>query len=115
MVLDNSQGLLRDRMYGTGHIILREEPNAIVVPKIAVQSTADAHFVFVRDKNYFKKDAPKVFYVRQVRIGASDDEFTELLAGVLPGEVVATEGSSVLLGQLLRSNLGAGCGCHQED
>ncbi len=114
VILDNSQGLLRDRMYGTGHIILREESNAIVVPKIAVQSTSDAHFVFVRDKNYFNNDAPKVFYVRQVRIGARDGEFIELLAGVLPGEVVATEGSSVLLGQLLRSNLGAGCGCHSE-
>jgi cobalt-zinc-cadmium efflux system membrane fusion protein len=36
----------------------------------------------------------------------------ELLAGVLPGEVVATEGSNVLLAQLLRASLGAGCGCH---
>ncbi len=114
VVLENSEGLLRDRMYGMGHIILREEPNAIVVPKIAVQSTSDAHFVFVRDKNYFNDDAPKVFYVRQVRLGASDGEFVELLAGALPGEVVATQGSSVLLGQLLRSNLGAGCGCHSE-
>ncbi len=114
VVLDNSQGLLRDRMYGTGHIILREEPHAIVVPEIAVQSSSDAHFVFVRDKNYFHDDSPKVFYVRQVRLGARDGEFVELLAGALPGEVVATEGSSVLLGQLLRSNLGAGCGCHSE-
>ena len=55
-----------------------------------------------------------MFHVRQVRIGAADDEATvEILAGVLPGEVVATEGSNVLLAQLLRSNLGAGCGCHE--
>jgi len=51
--------------------------------------------------------------MRQVRIGARDDRYVELLAGVLPGEVVATKGSPALLAQLLRSSLGAGCGCHE--
>lgn len=114
VLLDNPDGRLRDRTFGTGRIILREEPHAIVVPRVAVQSTQDAKFVFVRDKNYFDTKAPKAFYVRQVRLGADDGEFVEILAGVLPGEVVVTEGSNVLLGQLLRSNLGAGCGCHQD-
>ncbi len=111
--LDNADGRLRDKTFGTGTIVLREEPHAIVVPREAVQSTSDAHFVFVRDRNYLTKEAPKVFHVRQVRIGARDDEYVELLAGVLPGEVVATKGSAVILAQLLRSNLGAGCGCHE--
>ena len=111
--IDNSPGKLRDKTFGTGTIVLREEPNAIVVPREAVQSTSDAHFVFVRDKNYLANDSLKVFHVRQVRTGAHDDEYVELLAGVLPGEVVATKGSAVLLAQLLRSNLGAGCGCHE--
>lgn len=113
VVIDNADQKLRNNTFGTGRIVLREEPNAIVVPRAAVQSTSDAHFVFVRDKNYFDEAAPKLFYVRQVRIGASDDEFIELLAGVLPGEVVATKGSPVLLAQLQRSNLGAGCACHE--
>jgi len=108
----NADGRLRDKVYGTGRIILREEPHAIVVPRVAVQSTPDAHFVFVRDKNYFDQNGPKFFHVRQVRIGASSEQFVELLAGALPGEVVATKGSTVLLAQLLRGNLGAGCGCH---
>lgn len=112
VVIDNADEKLRDHTFGTGQIVLREEPNAIVVPREAVQSTPEAHFVFVRDKNYFEKTAPKVFHVRQVRLGAKDDQFVELLAGVLPGEVVATKGSPVLLAQLQRSNLGAGCACH---
>ncbi len=112
VVVPNSDGKLRDNTFGSGQIVLREEPNAVVVPREAVQSTADAHFVFVRDKNYFDKSAPKVFHVRQVRIGAKDVQFVELLAGVLPGEVIATKGSAVLLAQLQRSNLGAGCACH---
>lgn len=112
VVVPNADGRLRDNTFGSGQIVLREEPNAIVVPREAVQSIADAHFVFVRDKNYFEKSAPKVFHVRQVRIGAKDDQFVELLAGVLPGEVIATKGSTVILAQLQRSNLGAGCACH---
>jgi len=112
--LAHRAGTLRDQSFGTGQIILREEPLAVVVPREAVQSTGDAHFVFVRDKNYFTEGSPKLFHVRQVRLGARDNKYVELLAGALPGEVVATKGSSVLLGQLLRSSLGEGCGCHED-
>ena len=110
--LDNRGERLRSNTFGTGRIVLRNEPRAIVVPREAVHSTSDAQFVFVRDRNFLEEGGPKVFHVRQVRIGARDDRYVELLAGVLPGEVVATKGSPVLLAQLLRSNLGAGCGCH---
>ncbi len=113
VVVQNDNRLLRDKTFGSGQIVLREEPNAIVVPRDAVQSTPDASFVFVRDKNYFDEDSPKFFHVRQVRLGARDGQYVEILAGVLPGEVIASKGSNVLLAQLLRSNLGAGCGCHE--
>ena len=111
MVLGNSDLRLRDKAFGTARIVLRSEPHAVVVRQEAVQSTAGSQFVFVRDKDYLKAGRPKVFHVRQVRTGARDEEYVELLAGVLPGEVVATSGSAALLAQLLRSSLGAGCGC----
>ena len=114
VVLANTDGRLRDNTFGTGDILLRQEQKAVVVPRAAVQSTPDAKFVFVRDRDYFKDKAPKVFHPRQVRVGAHDDQYVELLAGVLPGEVIATEGSAVILAQLQRSNLGAGCGCHEK-
>lgn len=114
VTIDNAAGTLRDKTFGAGRVVLRHEPAAIVVPAEAVQSTPDAQFVFVRDKNYLKKDAPKLFHVRQVRTGARQDGTVELLAGVLPGEVVAAKGSAVLLAQLLRSSLGAGCGCYED-
>lgn len=114
VVLANTDGRLRDNTFGTGDILLRQEQKAVVVPRAAVQSTPDAKFVFVRDRDYFKDGAPKVFHPRQVRVGAHDDQYVELLAGVLPGEVIATEGSAVILAQLQRSNLGAGCGCHEK-
>ena len=90
-------------------IVLREEPQAVVVPREAVQTTRDATFVFVRDRDYLQDKAPKIFHPRQVRVGARDDTHVEILAGALAGEVVATEGSNVLLAQLLRGNLGAAC------
>jgi len=114
VLLENREGRLRDKTFGSGRIVLREEPRAVVVPRDAVQATGDATFVFVRDRNYLKDGAHKVYHVRQVRTGARDDGQVEILAGVLPGEVIATKGSNVILSQLLRSNLGAGCGCHDK-
>jgi cobalt-zinc-cadmium efflux system membrane fusion protein len=43
-----------------------------------------------------------------VRIGAKDDKYTEIIAGVLPCEVVTTKGSGVLRAELLKNNLGEG-------
>jgi cobalt-zinc-cadmium efflux system membrane fusion protein len=36
----------------------------------------------------------------------------ELLAGVLPGEVVASKGSASLRAELLKTGMGEGCGHH---
>ncbi|MDR0869805.1 MAG: efflux RND transporter periplasmic adaptor subunit [Planctomycetaceae bacterium] len=111
--VDNSDGKLRGNTFGFGNLILRQEKNAVLVPLEAVQATADVQFVFVRDKDYFAPECPKIFYPRQVVLGAKGEGINagkvEILAGVLPGEIIAVKGSNVLLAHLLRSNLGAGC------
>jgi len=113
--LPNPVGELRDETFGTGRVVLREEQNAIVVPREAIHWEGCCHIVFVRDKNYFTTpESPKVFHVRSVRMGATQDGFTEIIAGVLPDEVVATKGSDVLRSQLLKNNLGEGCACVAE-
>ncbi|MBI2826491.1 MAG: efflux RND transporter periplasmic adaptor subunit [Planctomycetia bacterium] len=109
--LPNDDGRLRANTFGTGRIVLREEPAAIVVPSEAVHWDGDCNVVFVRDKNFLDKDSPKFFHVRQVRVGVKDGDTTEIIAGLLPGEVIASKNSVVLQAQLLKSNLGAGCGC----
>lgn len=106
--LANPEGRLRAETFGTAHVILREEERAFVVPSEAIQWDGSCRVVFVRDRRYFDNDLAKVFHVRTVRPGAQADGYTEIIAGVLPGEVVATKGSGVLRGQLLRGNLGAG-------
>lgn len=107
-ILDNSEGNLRAGTFGTGRITFRSEPNAIVVPAEALQNEGCCHVVFVRDKRYLEKDAPKVFHTRTVRPGARDMGVVEIIAGVLPGELVVTKGSALLRSELLKNNLGAG-------
>lgn len=109
--LPNRQGRLRANTFGTGRIVLREEPRAITVPSEAVHWDGDCNVVFVRDKNFLKEGAPKFFHIRKVRVGVKDGGATEIIAGLLPGEVIASKNSVVLEAQLLKSNLGAGCGC----
>ena len=114
-VLDNHEGRLRNETFGTGEIILRSEPDAIVIPSGASHWEGCCQIIFVRDKHYF--DSPesyKVFHVRSVRLGAVNGDVTEVISGVLPDEVIATEGSDVLRAQLLKNNLGAGCDCVAE-
>jgi cobalt-zinc-cadmium efflux system membrane fusion protein len=109
--LPNPEGRWRDHVFGRGRVVLREEPHAVTVPREAVHWDGDCHVAFVRDRNYSPGDerALKVFHVRKVRTGARDDRQVEILAGVLPGEVVASRGSSVLLAELLRENIGPCC------
>lgn len=109
--LPNDDGSLRNESFGQGAIVLRQDPAAIVVPEESVQWDGSSYVVFVRDARFFEKDRPKFFVTRSVRPGAKQDGFVEIIAGVLPGEVVASQGSDVLRAQLLRSNLGAGCTC----
>lgn len=109
--LPNPNRKLRANTFGTGRIVLRDEPNATVIPTEAVHTDGDCNIVFVRDKNFFKEDSPKFFHIREVRLGAKDGNNTEVIAGLLPGEVVAAKNSMVLEAQLLKSNLGEGCGC----
>lgn len=106
--LKNKPGNLRSNTFGTGRIILRHEPDAVTVQNEAVHWDGTCHVVFVRDRDYLKEGSWKVFHVRKVVPGAKDDRFTELLAGVLPGEMVATKGSAALRGELLKADLGEG-------
>ncbi|MBX9583526.1 MAG: efflux RND transporter periplasmic adaptor subunit [Gemmataceae bacterium] len=99
--------------FGTAEVVLRDDPDAVTVPAGAVHWDGCCHVVFVRDRGYEKPDAPKVFHVRKVRPGVTDvptpaGPVTEVAAGVLPGEWVATTNSGVLRAELLKNDLGAG-------
>ena len=115
--LDNRDRHLRANTFGSGKIILREETKAVVVPNGALHWDGHCSIVFVLDKvsaEALEKKVPKdreppmVFHVRCVRVGVTNGDRTEIIAGLLPGERIADENSEVLRGQLLRDNLGGG-------
>ena len=106
--LANEDRQLLSETFGRGQVILRQTPRATVVPQASVHWEGCCHVVFVRDKNFNQQDAFKVFHTRMVRPGVTQAGFTELVAGVLPGEVLVTKGSGVLRAELLKGNLGAG-------
>lgn len=99
------------RAFGSAEIVLREEPRALLVPSEAVHWEGDCNVVFVRDKDYGSSPL-KVYHVRKVRPGGKEmtpnGSMTEIIAGLLPGELVATSNSGILRSELLKNNLGAG-------
>jgi cobalt-zinc-cadmium efflux system membrane fusion protein len=101
-LVDNADGALRVHAFGTAQVVIRPAATVIAVPNAAVQWEGCCHVVFVRI-------ADTVFQPRKVRLGTRDAACTEILVGVLPGEVVATTGSGVLTAAIQASNLGAGC------
>jgi membrane fusion protein, heavy metal efflux system len=105
----NEKGRLRANTFGEGTITQRVEKHAVVVPNDAVHSDGSCQIVFVVDRRSVKDEkGPVIFHVRSVRVGGRDNQDTEIIVGVLPGEVVATGGSAALRGQLLKDSMGAG-------
>jgi cobalt-zinc-cadmium efflux system membrane fusion protein len=100
--VENPDGRLRANLFGRAEITIRQTPRAVVVPDQAVLWEGCCFVVFVRLSD-------TIFQTRKVRIGARADGMTEIMVGVLPGEVVASAGSHVLTSEILKSSLGAGC------
>lgn len=100
--VENTDGRLKAHTFGAGRIVVRETPQAVAVPSDAVQWEGCCHVVFVRL-------GEGIFQTRKVRLGIRSGPVTEVLVGVIPGEVVATTGSHVLKSEILKSRLGAGC------
>lgn len=96
------EGALKAHTFGRAQVVVRTSERAIAVPHEAVQWEGCCYVVFVRLSD-------EIFQTRKVRLGAKDGAYTEILAGVLPGEIVVTRGSYVLKSEILKSNLGAGC------
>ena len=110
--LENGDGRLRANVFGTGKVILhRRESNASSFRALRCNGRGAATSCSSGTRTFSRMGALKVFHVRTVRLGAKDEKQTEIIAGLLPGEVVATRGSSLLRAELLKDNLGEGCAC----
>jgi cobalt-zinc-cadmium efflux system membrane fusion protein len=92
--VQNDNGQLRARSFGTGRIVVAFEPDAVAVPSAALQWKGSEPLVFVQ------RSDEVTFQPRHVRLGLREGGYTHIVDGVLPGEVVATNGSHMLSSQL---------------
>ena len=100
--VENPDGRLLAHTFGRALITVRESPSVVAIPSEAIQWEGCCHIVFVR----LTED---IFQTRKVKLGSKANGFTEVTIGLMPGEVIATNGSHVLKSEILKSALGAGC------
>ncbi|WP_412754041.1 efflux RND transporter periplasmic adaptor subunit [Legionella londiniensis] len=82
--LDNKANLLKPGMFVRANVILSHNDTALAIPNAALLQTNGEQFVFARNGNEYER----VF----VSTGMSDDEYTEIIDGLVPGDEVVTQG-----------------------
>lgn len=96
-VLPNPGLRLRSGLFVAGRLILREKPVALSVKASAIQSLDERPVVFVKERERFE--------AREVKLGASDPERTEILAGLHEGDVYAARNSFVIKAELAKASV----------
>ncbi len=98
-VVDNQSGLLKLEMFATVEIPAGETGPSLVVPSSSVQQIDGRPVVFVRSSE-------TAFQKREVQTGLESQGYTEIRAGVKPGEAVVTQGSFVVKTAFLKHLIG---------
>ncbi len=83
--VDNPDDALRGEMWADLSIVLREVKQALVVPRGAVVVKGPMHFVFVKDGGQYVK--------QDIVPGVIDDQYVEIIDGLLPGDEVVVQGA----------------------
>ncbi len=99
---ENPEGILRAHSFGTARIVTRDDMDAVLVPKGAVQWEGCCNVAFQRN-------SPTEFVPRKLRLGYDAGDYYEVLSGLSGGEVVVTQGSFILKTELQKGSIGAGC------
>lgn len=85
VTLPNPEGLWRAGMTVRGDVVVGEHPAAVAVKTTAIQRMEGKNVVFVQEGDRYE--------TRPVTIGVSDNEWTEVLEGLKPGERYVSEKS----------------------
>jgi cobalt-zinc-cadmium efflux system membrane fusion protein len=99
---ENPEGILRAQSFGTARIVTRDDKEAVLVPKDAVQWEGCCNVAFERQ-------SPTEFVPRKLRLGYDAGDYYEVLHGLSGGETVVTQGSFILKTELQKGSIGAGC------
>ena len=81
----NPDGLLKPNLFARASVVLKQNEAALAVPNAAIIEANGEKFVFVRQKDKYDRV--------EITTGASDDEYTEVTDGLVPGDEVVTQGN----------------------
>lgn len=101
-IVDAPPAGVRTNTFGMASIRIRDQPDALMVPDAAVAWEGCCKVVFVPERE-------DLFAVRKVRTGVSTGGYSEIYQGLTDTDRVVVRGTALLVAQLLRYKLGAGC------
>ncbi|HHU0089155.1 TPA: efflux RND transporter periplasmic adaptor subunit [Legionella pneumophila] len=85
ITLDNKEGLLKPGMFVRANVILTHNKAALTVPNAALLQADNQQFVFVQNGGTYKRV--------DVKVGAVEDDYSEIIDGLVPGDLVVTQGN----------------------
>lgn len=85
---ENPQGRLRDRQFVRARIIWEERPGGVLIPTTAITFQGQRRFVFVVNGSEGNLSVER----RQVELGLSQGDRTEVVEGLEPGDRIVTSG-----------------------
>lgn len=88
IILTNKGDLLKPGMFVRANLVLNKADAVLSIPNSALMEANGAQFVFVRSGKSYDRI--------EVRLGASDDNYTEITEGLVPGDEVVTQGNRQL-------------------
>lgn len=97
-ILDNADGTLRPGTFVQAVVRVPSGAEAILIPKSSIQLVNDHPSVFVWGK--------AAFILREVTLGVTDGQQTEILTGLDAGEAVASENAFHLKAEYVKSMAG---------
>jgi len=97
----NPDHKLRAGMFAYVALAIGKIENGLLVPEEALQTVRGKSIVFVRKE-------PEEFLMTEVRLGRKLGDSYEVMEGLEPGSLVATQGSFVLKSEYLKSELSEG-------
>ncbi|MBI2374973.1 MAG: efflux RND transporter periplasmic adaptor subunit [Deltaproteobacteria bacterium] len=100
--LVNSDGALRENVFGRAHIRVTDPRASVLVPRSAVQRARSVSLVFVRV-------ADDAFEARRVTLQPGSGDLLGVSGRVQAGDEVVADGSFLLKTETLKESIGAGC------
>lgn len=100
--IPNEKRLLRPGVFCDVAILMSTDEAVLAVPNGALLSDEGVYFIY----KHLKDD----YYVRRpIKKGREFANSVEILEGILPGELIVSDGAFLLKSDTLRSKMGAGC------